>query len=121
VSEHLADFDSPEMLNALEELEKGNHAEAFALLVPLANAGNPRAQCNLATLYHLGRGVQKDGRKAIELYRRVAEQGIREACLSGVAYNNLATIYFTGLPGIEPNPEKAREYLAHARELGFEM
>lgn len=117
----MADFDSPEVLKAIDELEKGHHAEAFSLLVPLADAGNPKALCNLATLYHLGLGVQVDGRKAVELYSRVAEQNIRDGCLSGVAYNNLATIYVTGLPGIEPNDEKSREYLARARALGFQM
>jgi TPR repeat protein len=117
----VANSDSPEMLKAMEELQKGNHALALALLVPLADAGNPKAQCNLATLYHLGLGVRVDGKKAVELYQKVAEQGVRERCLSGVAYNNLATIYFTGLPGVDPNPEKGKECLARARELGFEM
>lgn len=117
----MADSDFPEMLKALDELENGNHASAFALLAPLASAGNLRAQCNLASLYHLGLGVQLDGRKAVELYQSVAEKGIREGCLSGLAYNNLATIYFTGLPGIDPDPEKGKECLVRARELGFEM
>ena len=115
------DFDSPEVLKAVGELENGNHAEAFRLLVPLANAGNPKARCNLATLYHLGLGVQMDGRKAVELYRSVAEQNILEDHLSGIAYNNLATIYATGLPGIQPDPEKSRRFREQAKTLGFEM
>ena len=115
------DFDNPQLLKAIDELERGNHAAAFELLVPLADAGNPKAQCNIATLYHLGLGVKTDGVKAIELYLKVAEQDIREEHLSGIAYNNLATIYFTGLPGVEPDKKKGEEYLARARQLGFEM
>lgn len=117
----MANFDSPELLEALNALDKGDHSVAAALLIPLAKAGNPRAQCNLATLYHLGLGVEMDGNRAIELYLRVAEQDIRERCLSGVAYNNLATIYFAGLRDVEPDPVKGKQCLARARELGFEM
>ena len=117
----MTDFDSPEMLHAIDELDKGNYSAAFALLLPLAEAGNPRAQCNLATLYQAGLGVEPDGRKAVELYQTVAEQNIRESCLSGIAYNNLATIYITGGPGIEPDRQKSQEFKERARALGFEM
>jgi uncharacterized protein len=117
----MADFDNAQLLKAIDELARRNHVAAFELLLPLADAGNPKAQCNLATLYHLGLGVKADGRKAVDLYLKVAEQDIREEHLSGIAYNNLATIYSTGLPGIERDGEKSKEYLARARKLGFEM
>src|SRR5437660_7746144 len=118
---NMASFDSPDLLEALENIEKHNYAVALDRLVVLAQADNPKAQCNLATLYHFGWGVNVDGRKAVELYLGVAEQNIREDHLSGLAYNNLATIYATGLPGMEPDLQKASQYLARARELGFEM
>jgi hypothetical protein len=44
------DFDSPNMLKAVEELDRKNYLSALALLVPLAHAGNPKAQCNLGPL-----------------------------------------------------------------------
>jgi len=66
----MASFDSPEMLRALESIEQGNYSYAFELLVPLAQTGNPKAQCNLANLYHFGWGVEVDAKKAIELYHR---------------------------------------------------
>lgn len=112
-------FDSPEMLKAIEELESGNYPVAANLLVPLAEAGNPRAQCNLAALYSSGLGVTLNGPKAIELYASVAERGITEGHLSAIACNNLATIYLTGIPGVRPDPDKAQEYLNRARKLGF--
>lgn len=117
----MASFDSLEVLQALENIEKGNYSAALEALAPLAQAGNAKAQCNLANLYHFGWGVNIDGKKAVELYLRVAEQNIREGHLSGLAYNSLATIYVTGLPGIEPDPKKAHQYSKQARELGFEM
>ena len=117
----MAGFDSPEMLKALESIEKRNYSVAIEVLVPLAETGNPKAQCNLANLYHFGWGVKMDGKKAIELYHRVAQQNIREEYLSGLAYQSLSVIYITGLPGIKPDRERAAEFAARAKELGFEM
>jgi hypothetical protein len=90
------DFDSATMLKAVEELEAKNYSAAVALLVPLAEAGNPKAQCNLASLYHFGWGVEPNGEKAVELYLKVAQQNVREQHLSGIAYQNLATLYTVG-------------------------
>ena len=117
----MAVFDSATMLRAIEEFDKRNYSAAVALLGPLVETGNPRAVCYLAHMYHLGLGVNVDGEKATELYQRVAEQNIQESRLSALACNNLATIYFVGLPGIERDVEKGQQYLARARELGFEM
>lgn len=117
----MATFDCPEMVEAMNALEKRNYSLAFRLLNTLAKAGNPKAQCNLAALYNFGLGVNMDGRKAVELYLGVAEQEIREEHLSGVAYNNLATIYSGGVPDVVPDPKKASEYRNRAIALGFEM
>ena len=117
----MSSFDSPELRTALENIANGSYSAAFEALVPLAQAGNPKAQCNLANLYHFGWGANADGKKAVELYTAVARQNIKEEFLSGLAYRSLATIYTTGLPGIEPNPQWVVEFLTRARELGFEM
>lgn len=114
-------FDSPDMLRAVAALDRKDYGFALTLLKPLADTGNPRAQCNLADLYFLGWGVEADGNKAAELYLKVAEQNIREQHLSALAYHNLATIYIGGAPGIEPDGEKAEQYERLARELGFDM
>lgn len=112
-------FDTPEIERALKSIEEGRYQEAHILLTPLAQAGNPKAQCNLANLYHFGWGVSVDGKKAIDLYNKVAQQNIREEHLSGIAYRNLATIYITGLPGVQADCEKAADFSARATELGF--
>ena len=117
----MASLNTPEVERAIEMIEKGNYLEAQKLLMPLAESGNPKALCNLANLYHFGWGVLIDGEKAIELYSKVAQQNIREEHLSSLACRNLATIYTTGLPDIQPDPKKAADFSARANELGFEM
>lgn len=117
----MASFDSPEMLNALDSLEKRNYSVAFEVLVPLAETGNAKAQLNLANLYHFGWGVKMDAKKAIELYHKVGQQNVREEYCSGLAYHSLSVIYITGLPGIQPDRERAAEFAARAEELGFDM
>jgi uncharacterized protein len=117
----MSDAEFEKLRDALAEFEKENYSVAFKLLRPLAEAGNPQAQCSLASLYHLGLGVEADGRKATELYRATATQNIREGQLSGLAYSNLSAIYGTGAPGVERNLELARECRRLAKELGFPM
>jgi TPR repeat protein len=117
----MASFDTPSLLQAVDDIDKGNHSSAVELLTPLAAACNPKAQCSLASMFQCGLGVETDGKKAIELYLEVARQNIREELLSAIAYHNLATIYTAGLLQIERDDEKAAEFEARAKELGFEM
>jgi len=109
------------MLEAFEQVEKGNYEAAARLLKPLAESGNPRAQCNLAFLYSAGLGVPVDGPAAVALYEGVAAKEILQGHLSAIACNNLATIYTTGLPGVAADTDKAGDYLERARKLGFPM
>ncbi len=115
----MADFNCPEMQEALEKISNRNYSAAVRLLIPLAHKGNPKAQCNLAALYQFGLGVNPDGRKAVELYVKVAKQNITEESLSAIAYHNLATIYITGIPGVKPDRSQAEEYKKLAKDLGF--
>ena len=69
----------------------GNYKEAAEILKPLAEAGNPIAMYNLATLYQTGLGVEKDYTKAINIYTKVADKGYPEA------YNQLGNTYSFGL------------------------
>ncbi|HWX56402.1 MAG TPA: hypothetical protein VN176_17590 [Verrucomicrobiae bacterium] len=114
-------YDTPELIVALKAMSERDYREAFRLLSQLADADNPKAQCNLATCYHLGLGVEADGAKAVDLYTRVAEQNIRDEHLSAIAYNNMASIYVVGLPGIETDHQKAVEYRKKSDALGFPM
>ena len=65
-----ADFDA-----ALDRIEARAFAEAVAILTPLAEAGDPAAQHELALLYLTGRGVQQDAQLAIYWLGQAAEQG----------------------------------------------
>jgi len=117
----MSEFESPEMLEAMDALDRKDFSSAGRLFTRIAESGNPKALCNLATFYHTGWGVKADPRKAVELYLRIAELEIREEHLSGIAFNNLASIYSCGLGDVEPDLEKAIEYRTRARALGFEM
>jgi TPR repeat protein len=106
---------------ALEAFAQKKHADAAALLIPLAERGNARAQCNLALLSYTGLGAKQDSAHAIELYLLVGEMNIREGFLSATAYHNLATLFMTGAPDLAPNPARAREYARKSEGLGFPM
>jgi TPR repeat protein len=99
--------------------ERKDWAEAARLLLPLAEAGDAVARCNLATMYSIGFGVPVDVHKAAELYLDVAERGIEEGHLSALAYHNLAVLYVTGGPAFERDLDKAGDFERLAKAAGF--
>ncbi len=70
---------------------RGEYANAIRLWQPLAQEGQPRAQCLLALSYALGRGVPQDYSKAAYWYQMAAQQGDAEARV------NLGAMYAEGL------------------------
>ena len=52
-----------------------DYSKALALLKPLAEKGNPRAQNGLGLIYDRGLGVPKNLNEASKWYRKAAEQG----------------------------------------------
>lgn len=105
-----------EQLNAAKAaMEADEYGQAIALLEPLCHEGVPDAQSMLGVLYQIGIGVPGDGKRAVTLLRSAAEKGV------GLAAHNLATLYATGAPGIEPDPELSRHYLLMARNLGVNL
>lgn len=60
---------------------RGNHAEALAILTPLAEQGNAKAQYNLALFYEEGAGVEKSRSEALALLEKAAAQQLPEAQL----------------------------------------
>ncbi len=54
-------------------------AESFRWFEIAAKNGSPRAQYDLASIYHHGRGVDKDIEKAIFWYSQAAAQGLKRA------------------------------------------
>lgn len=96
-------------------MEADEYGQAIALLEPLCDEGDADAQSMLGVLYQIGIGVPGDGEKAVALLRSAAEKGI------GLAAHNLATLYATGAPGIEPDSELSRHYLRMAKRLGVHL
>jgi TPR repeat protein len=109
------------MEEAMAAIEAKDYSAAFAMLSVLADRGIPKAQLNLATLYHLGLGISPDGKKAAELYEAVGIMGIAEEHISALAYHNLSTLYFVGAPGLGRDTAKGEEYDRLAKESEFEM
>ena len=62
--------------------------------IPLAEAGDPRAQYQVALMYYRGEGLPQDYEKAVLWYRRSAERGDVDAQL------NLGLMHARGL-GVE--------------------
>lgn len=61
--------------DAASAIQRKDYASAVRLLEPLAEAGQARAQTQLATLYYHGHGVPEDDAKALFWYERAARQG----------------------------------------------
>lgn len=107
--------------DGLNAYQKGAYERALRLLLPLAEAGDASAQCYVASMYQGGLGLPIDGQEAVKWYRKATEQEEQERKISAGAYNNLATIFCCGMPGITPDPALAKQYWRKAVELGFEM
>ena len=107
--------DRDELEEGMAAYNHGDYAMALRALAPLAEKGIAEAQCMIASIYHLGLGVSTDGAEAVKWYRRAAEQG------HPVAYNNLGSIYRTGMLGVSIDHQKAKECYRKAVECGFEM
>src|SRR5260370_7798447 len=74
--------------NGLTAFKECSYARAQEAWVPLARAGDARAQTGLGFMYYSGRGVPRDSVRAAELFQRAAEQGEPTAQLF------LALMYF---------------------------
>ncbi len=76
-------------------LEHGDEAEAavkaLTLFKPLAEAGNPTAQCQLGLMYIAGRGVPNDYEEGRFWLQQASRQG------SSLAQLNLGNVYTRGL------------------------
>lgn len=73
----------------LEAFRRQDYATAFREWAPLADAGDSRAQFNLALLYARGLGVKRDDARAAALYTKAAEAGNARAQYElGLAYSS---------------------------------
>lgn len=95
---------------ALAAWERGDHARAIALWLPLAEAGDAASQYWLGRLHAHGLGVARDPARAAEWYRRAAEAG------HAGAQNNLGLLYELGEGLARDLAEAARWYAAAAEQ-----
>jgi TPR repeat protein len=56
-----------------------DYAKAFKEVTPLADQGDPDAQCLLAKMYFAGQGVPKDADRAVKLFNSSAARGNSDA------------------------------------------
>jgi uncharacterized protein len=97
----------------LQAFKQQNYARASQLALPLAAAGDVTAQEIMGNIYQLGLCGEWDYAKAREWYEKAIAAG------SGLAANNLATIYSMGDRVVAADPVKAKELRIRARALGF--
>ncbi len=91
------------MDEALAAYEDGNFPRAAALLGPLAERGDPRAQLKLGMLYYMGKGVPESEQAALTWLKRSADQGHVEAMFQ------LGNLYIFGHQAHQLSPEPDRE------------
>lgn len=87
-------------------------SRAALLLQQAADAGDPEAMFELARLYERGIGVDQDVDKALDLFRRSADEGFADAI------NDLGFLHFQGGLGIVRDPKKAIELFGLAADQG---
>jgi TPR repeat protein len=87
------------------------YAKELNRLIPLVKNGDAVSQYSLGTMYEDGRGVEKNIKKAIELYKLAADQNFIEA------QYYLGVIYDKGL-GVPSDYVKARQWFQIAAKNG---
>jgi len=104
-----ADYDS-----ALAAYEAGDHEKAYKLLLPLAEAGDAKAQHSLCGMYHEGLGVSQDYAEAVKWCSKAAVQGLAHAQI------NLGGMYNQGL-GVPQDIAEALKWYRKAAEQGYTL
>lgn len=87
------------------------YRRAFGMFLAVSLKGDASAQFYLAYCYSNGLGVEVDNDKAVEWYRRSAEQG------NSSSQNNLGVCYSNGR-GVNQDKAKAAEWYRKAAEQG---
>jgi len=93
-------------------LREHDYTRAFRELLPVARAGDPRAQERVAAMYRRGYGVDRNYGEAIAWYRRAAAQG------SGSAAYNLGVHYREGV-GVPRDAATASDWFRRAARAGY--
>jgi len=100
--------------DAIGAMRSGNFAEAYCVLKPHAEAGDPEAQYNIGWMYLNGYGLAMNDSRALEWWERASDQGYIDASFS------IAMLYSLGEGKVEKDMDKAIEYYLIAVEDGHE-
>jgi TPR repeat protein len=104
-----------EMQEGYQAYDKEDFLRALALLLPFAEKGEAMAQCLVATIYHMGLGIEKNPEEGRRWYLAAGEQGC------GLSYNNLATLHVVCNPNDMKAWEQSAKWFDKALELGFNL
>src|ERR1700722_12252756 len=96
-------------INKLVKVHDNNNY--FNETMKAAQDGDTDAQNKLASLYHNGKGTERNVEEAFYWYQKAVENGNTDA------QNNLASLYYYG-EGTEKNLEKAFYWTQKAAESG---
>lgn len=97
--------------------EEENYNLAFEYFSKAVKLGSKNATYNLAMMYELGRGVEKDEKKAVELYQKSIEDNAKNALNSKF---HLGVLFYEGRESIKKDKKKGKALLEEAAEEGYE-
>lgn len=109
-----APLKASDVSDAISAMRAGNFAEAYCVLKPYAEAGDPEAQYNIGWMYLNGYGLMMNDSKALEWWQRSSDQGYTDASFS------IAMLYSLGEGKVKKDMGKAIEYYLMAVEDGHE-
>ncbi len=92
----------------------GDYEAAANEFIPLAERGDHRAMYALGSMYSEGHGVEKDLKKAYELFSEAAKNGRADAMYK------LGLMYEHG-QGVEQNSKKAIRYYKKSAQKGYPL
>ena len=92
-------------------LREGEYAQAWMILKPLAQAGDPRAQHDIGLMLAHGLGMPRSEREAAKWLERAANQG------NIISMTRLGWMYYHGI-GVERDLSLAHAYSLQAAKAG---
>ena len=100
--------------DAINAMRAGDYAEAYCVLKPYAEEGDPEAQYNIGWMYLNGYGLMMNDQRALEWWERASDQGHLDATFS------IAMLYSLGEGRVQKDMGKALDYYLMAVEGGHE-
>jgi len=99
-------------VNSLRALKNKEYQVEFERLLPLAEQGDGEAQNRIGEMYEFGYGVSRDNDKALEWFRKAAEQDVV------AAWHNVGRSYNFGT-GVAQDYAEAEKWYRKAAEQGY--